>query len=130
MLLLCALVLAPLLEPIERAFGGLDRVAPWHRGVAVTGGVLQFPRVALVSSAPDRYATPFGHALSDVGLIGLLRARRVHGADHDRRRDRFGIATLCPLARAVSEQRFPGSRFATQPVAKGETRVLRRKDRG
>jgi hypothetical protein len=27
----CSLVLATLLEPIERAFGGLDRVAVWHR---------------------------------------------------------------------------------------------------
>ena len=38
----CSLVLATLLAPIERAFGGLDRVALWHRRAAI-GGV----------SAPD-----------------------------------------------------------------------------
>lgn len=68
----CALVLATLLRPIERAFGGLDRVALWHRRAAVTGVVLLIPHVALVSSAPDRYATSFGHALGDVALVGLL----------------------------------------------------------
>ena len=68
----CALVLATLLRPIERAFGGLDRVALWHRRAAVTGVVLLIPHVALVGSAPDRYATSFGHALGDVALVGLL----------------------------------------------------------
>ena len=28
--------------------------------------------VALVSSAPDRYATSLGHALGDIALLGLL----------------------------------------------------------
>ena len=32
----CALVLATLLGPIERAFGGLDRVARWHRHAATS----------------------------------------------------------------------------------------------
>jgi predicted ferric reductase len=68
----CSLVLATLLKPIERAFGGLDRVALWHRHAAVVGVLLLIPHVALVSSAPDRYATSFGHALGDVALIGLL----------------------------------------------------------
>ena len=68
----CALVLATVLTPIERAFGGLDRVAVWHRRAAVAGVLLLIPHVALVSSAPDRYATSLGHALGDIALIGLL----------------------------------------------------------
>ena len=68
----CSLVLATVLAPIERAFGGLDRVAVWHRRAAVAGVLLLIPHVALVSSAPDRYATSLGHALGDVALIGLL----------------------------------------------------------
>ncbi len=68
----CSLVLTTLLAPIERAFGGLDRVAAWHRHAAVAGVLLLIPHVALVSSAPDKYATSFGHALGDIALIGLL----------------------------------------------------------
>jgi predicted ferric reductase len=68
----CSLVLTTLLAPIERAFGGLDRVAVWHRRAAVVGVLLLIPHVALVSSAPDRYATSLGHALGDVALIGLI----------------------------------------------------------
>ena len=67
-----SLVLATLLAPIERAFGGLDRVALWHRRAAVAGVVLLIGHVTLVSSAPDRYATSVGHALGDVALAGLL----------------------------------------------------------
>lgn len=59
----CSLVLATVLAPIERAFGGLDRVAVWHRRAAVAGVLLLIPHVALVSSAADRYATSLGHAL-------------------------------------------------------------------
>src|SRR5690348_8680108 len=68
----CSLVLATVLTPIERAFGGLDRVAVWHRRAAVAGVLLLIPHVALVSSASDRYATSLGHALGDIALIGLL----------------------------------------------------------
>jgi predicted ferric reductase len=68
----CSLVLATVLAPIERAFGGLDRVAVWHRRHAVAGVVLLIPHVALVSSAPDRYATSLGHTLGDLALLGLL----------------------------------------------------------
>ena len=68
----CSLVLATLLPAIERAFGGLDRVALWHRHAAVAGVLLLIPHAALVSSAPDRYATSFGHALGDFALVGLL----------------------------------------------------------
>jgi predicted ferric reductase len=68
----CSLVLSTLLTPIERAFGGLDRVALWHRRAAVAGLGLLIPHVALVSSAPDRYATSLGHGLGDIALVGLL----------------------------------------------------------
>lgn len=64
----CALVLATLRRPIERAFGGLDRVTLWHRRAAVAGVLLLIPHVALVSSTPDRYATSLGHGLGDVAL--------------------------------------------------------------
>jgi predicted ferric reductase len=68
----CSLVLATVPAPIERAFGGLDRVAVWHRRAAVAGLLLLIPHVALVRSAPDSYATSLGHALGDIALIGLL----------------------------------------------------------
>jgi hypothetical protein len=61
----CALVLATLLRRIERAFDGLDRVALWHRRAAVAGVLLLIPHVALVTSGPDRYATPPGPGLGD-----------------------------------------------------------------
>jgi predicted ferric reductase len=72
LLLSCSLVLATLLTPIERAFGGLDRVAVWHRRVAVAAVILLVPHLALVTSPPDPYATTLGHGLGDVALIGLL----------------------------------------------------------
>ena len=48
----CALVPTTLLPAIERAFGGLDRVAVWHRRVAVAGLVLLVPHLALGCSRP------------------------------------------------------------------------------
>jgi predicted ferric reductase len=68
----CSLALATLLSPIERAFGGLDRVAVWHRRAAVAGLALLVGHLALVTSPPDSYATGFGHALGDIALAGLL----------------------------------------------------------
>jgi predicted ferric reductase len=68
----CSLALATLLPFIERAFGGLDRVAVWHRRVAVTGFLLLVPHVAFITSSPDPYETTFGHALGDLALAGLL----------------------------------------------------------
>ena len=68
----CSLVLATLLPLIERAFGGLDRVAVWHRRVAEAGMLLLIPHLALVTSSPDPYETSFGHGLGDVALLGLL----------------------------------------------------------
>jgi predicted ferric reductase len=68
----CALVLATLLRPIERAFGGLDEVALWHRRLASAGVVLLFGHIALVSSPKDPFETALGHGLGDVAFAGLL----------------------------------------------------------
>jgi predicted ferric reductase len=68
----CTLVLATLLPAIERAFGGLDRVAVWHRRAATAGVVLLLPHIVLATSSPDRYATGFGPGLGDLALLGLL----------------------------------------------------------
>ena len=81
-----------------------------------------------------------------LGILGALLAIPVAGAVQillndwsahrganilcDRGRDRFGNAVIWPLAQAVSEPRCAGAMLAIQPVAKGEARVLRRKDRG
>src|SRR5882724_3095057 len=57
LLLSCALVLATLLPAIEHAFGGLDRVAVWHRRTATLAVLLLVPHLVLVSSAADPYGT-------------------------------------------------------------------------
>jgi len=90
LLLSCALVLATLLTPIERAFGGLDRVAIWHRRVATAGVVLLVPHVALVGSPADPYETGLGHGLGDVALLGIL------------------VVTLWALAPKLRAARWPG----------------------
>jgi predicted ferric reductase len=72
LLLSWALVLATILPPIERAFGGLDRVAVWHRRVATVAVLLLVPHLALATSAADRYATPIGSGLGVVALLGLV----------------------------------------------------------
>lgn len=72
LLLSCGLVLTTLPTPIERAFGGLDRVAVWHRRVAVAAVLLLVPHVALVGSTADPYETTLGHGLGDVALLGIL----------------------------------------------------------
>ena len=89
-LLSCALVLATVLSPVERAFGGLDRVAVWHKRVATTAVLLLVPHVALVTSTPDPYETSLGHALGDVALIGLL------------------VLTVWALAPKLRAARWPG----------------------
>jgi predicted ferric reductase len=71
LLLSSALLLATLIPVIEKAFGGLDRVALWHRRVAVAAVVLLVPHLVLVTSAADQYATPLGSGLGDIGLAGL-----------------------------------------------------------
>jgi predicted ferric reductase len=68
----CSLVLATLLPPIERAFGGLDRVFVWHRRVAIAGLVMLVPHLALVTSPPDPFETTLGHGLGVLALLGLL----------------------------------------------------------
>ncbi|MFR9778446.1 hypothetical protein ACL02O_20635 [Micromonospora sp. MS34] len=72
LLFVCALVLTTLLPPIERAFGGLDRVALWHRRLAVVGVLLLVPHLALGNSPPDPYGTTLGRALGSVALYGIV----------------------------------------------------------
>jgi predicted ferric reductase len=86
----CALVLTTLLRPIESAFGGLDRVAVWHRRASVAGMLLLIPHLALVTSPPDRYATSFGKGLGDVAVAGLT------------------ILALWALAPGLRAARWPG----------------------
>jgi predicted ferric reductase len=85
-----SLVLATVLSPVERVFGGLDRVAVWHKRVATTAVLLLVPHVALVTSAPDPYETSLGHALGDVALVGLL------------------VLTVWALAPKLRAARWPG----------------------
>ena len=68
----CSLVLATLLPPVERAFGGLDRVIVWHRRAAAAGVLLLIPHLAFITSSPDPYETTLGHGLGDLALAGLL----------------------------------------------------------
>ena len=72
MLLSTALLLTTLLPAIERSFGGLDRVAVWHRNLALAAIALLVPHVLFVTTSPDRYETTLGHALGDMALLGLL----------------------------------------------------------
>jgi len=72
LLLSCALVLATVLPPIERAFSGLDRVAVWHRQVATIAVLLLVPHRVLVASAADPYATTLGSGIGVVALLGLV----------------------------------------------------------
>jgi predicted ferric reductase len=72
LLLSCSLVLTTLLAPIERAFSGLDRVAVWHKRVAIAAMVLLVPHLALATSPPDTYATSLGRALGSLALLGLV----------------------------------------------------------
>ena len=48
----CSLVLATLLRGIERAFGGLDRVAQWHRHTAVAAVILMVVHPVFAGSTP------------------------------------------------------------------------------
>jgi predicted ferric reductase len=68
----CSLVLATLLRGIERAFGGLDRVAQWHRHTAVAAVILIIVHWVFVSSTPVPEVSATGLGLGDVALIGLL----------------------------------------------------------
>jgi predicted ferric reductase len=68
----CSLVLATLLRGIERAFGGLDRVAQWHRYTAVAAVILMVVHPAFAGSTPVPNASATDLRLGDVALIGLL----------------------------------------------------------
>src|SRR5712692_5159103 len=72
LLFACSLVLATLLPPIERAFGGLDRVVVWHRRAAIGGVILLVPHRALVATSVDPYATSLEQGLGVAALLGLL----------------------------------------------------------
>ena len=86
----CSLVLATLLPVIERAFGGLDRVAVWHRRAATAGILLLLPHWAFATSALDPYATGAGPGLGDVAMLGLL------------------LLTIWALAPKLRGARYPG----------------------
>ena len=90
LLLSCCLVLTTLLAPIERAFSGLDRVAVWHKRVAIAAVVLLVPHLALVTSPPDTYATSVGRALGSVALLGVV------------------VLVVWALAPKLRAARFPG----------------------
>ena len=68
----CALVLATLLRGVERAFGGLDRVAQWHRRTAVAAVVLLVAHPSFAGSTPMPDASVLGLRLGDVAALGLL----------------------------------------------------------
>jgi predicted ferric reductase len=68
----CSLVLATLLRGIEQAFGGLDRVAQWHRRTAVAAVILMVVHPVLAGSPPVPNASVTGLRLGDVALISLL----------------------------------------------------------
>ena len=68
----CSLVLATLLRGIERAFGGLDRVARWHRHTAVAAVILMVLHPAFAGSTPVPNPSAAGLRLGDIALICLL----------------------------------------------------------
>ena len=107
---MCALVLATLLSPIERAFGGLDRVAVWHRRVATAAVVLLVPHVALITTSADRYETTLGHGLGDLALLGLV------------------FLTVWALAPSLRVARWPGPvrRLARRPTNDGSPPIVLR----
>jgi predicted ferric reductase len=90
LLLSCSLVLTTLLAPIERAFSGLDRVAVWHKRVAIAAVVLLVPHLALVTSPRDPYATSVGSTLGSIALLGLV------------------VLVVWALAPKLRAARFPG----------------------
>ena len=68
----CALVLATLLPTIERAFDGLDRVAQWHRHVAVVGALMMIVHPTFAGSTPVPDATSLGRGLGSLAMIGIV----------------------------------------------------------
>ncbi len=68
----CALVLATVLTVIERAFGGLDRVAQWHRHTAVGGVVLMLLHPVLAGLTPVPHVSQVGLAFGSLAMLGLV----------------------------------------------------------
>ena len=68
----CALVLATVLPVIERAFGGLDRVALWHRHTAVAAVILMVLHTAAVGSSVVPKPSSLGLGLAHLALAGRL----------------------------------------------------------
>jgi predicted ferric reductase len=75
----CSLVLATLLCGIERAFGGLDLVAQWHRRTAVAGVVLLAAHPSFAGSTPVPDASVLGLRLDDAAALGLSHERWLTG---------------------------------------------------
>jgi predicted ferric reductase len=72
LLFVCSLVLATLLTSIEHLFGGLDRVARWHRHTAVAGVVLMLVHPVLAATTPVPDAAQVGLALGSLSMLGLV----------------------------------------------------------
>jgi hypothetical protein len=70
LLFTCSLILATLLRVIERAFGGLDRVARWHRHTAVAAVVLIIAHAAFAGSTPAPDVAQVGLAFGSLAMLG------------------------------------------------------------
>ena len=68
----CTLVLATLLPFIERSFGGLDRVALWHRRTAVAAVLLMVLHPLFAGSTPVPDASQVGRKLGSLAMLGLV----------------------------------------------------------
>ncbi len=68
----CTLVLATLLTPIEKAFGGLDRVAVWHRRTAVVAVIVMLVHPSLAGTTPVENASQAFKSLGSLAMIGLV----------------------------------------------------------
>ncbi|HEY5184610.1 MAG TPA: hypothetical protein VIM19_06825 [Actinomycetes bacterium] len=68
----CTLVLATLLPFIERAFGGLDRVALWHRRTAVAAVLLMVLHPVFAGSTPVPDASQVGRMFGSLAMLGLV----------------------------------------------------------
>jgi hypothetical protein len=73
LLLSVALVLISTIPWTEVWFEGVDRLAVWHRRLALVGLVLLIPHVALSKSGPDATGVPFAvvGTYAAIGGIGL-----------------------------------------------------------
>ena len=67
-----SLALSTLLPPVEKAFGGLDRVVAWHRRCAVAGLAVLAGHRLLVTASGDPFASSAGKALGSIALAGIV----------------------------------------------------------